>query len=94
MQYKLIAALAAALIFSPAQADIVSVNASGVLFFGIDPSGIFGGGNLTGDSFTVGITFDTSRNSMTPMTPNFGELCWGAPESTMVLSPRRLSAPH
>jgi hypothetical protein len=44
MQYKLIAALAAALICSPAQADIVSVNASGVLFFGIDPSGIFGGG--------------------------------------------------
>jgi hypothetical protein len=70
MEYKLIAALAAALICSPAQADIVSVNASGVLFFGVDPSGIFGGGvNLTGDSFTVGITFDTSHNSMTTITP-------------------------
>src|SRR5215471_7692468 len=70
MQHKLIAALAAALICSPAQADIVSINASGVLFFGVDPSGIFGSGvNLTGDSFTVGITFDTSRNSMTTITP-------------------------
>jgi hypothetical protein len=70
MQYRLIAAVAAALICTPAQADIVSVNASGVLFFGVDPSGIFGGGvNLTGDSFTVGITFDTSRNSMTTITP-------------------------
>jgi hypothetical protein len=70
MQYKLIAALAAALIYSPAQADIFSVNASGVLFFGVDPSGIFGGGvNLTGDSFTVDITFDTSRNSTTTIMP-------------------------
>jgi hypothetical protein len=62
MQYKLIAALAA-LICSPAQADIVSVNASGVLYFPVGSSGIFG------DSFTVGITFDTSRNSMTTITP-------------------------
>src|SRR5262245_29968546 len=69
MQYKLIAAVAAALVCSPAQADIVTVTASGVLFFGVDISGIFGGGNLTGDTFTASITFDTSRNSIATITP-------------------------
>jgi len=61
MQYKLIAALAAVLVCAPAQADTVTVTASGVLFFGVDPSGIFGGGiDLTGDTLTATITFDTS----------------------------------
>jgi hypothetical protein len=69
MKSKLSAALAAALVCSPAQADIVTVTASGVLFFGVDSSGIFGGGNLTGDTFTASITFDTSRNSIATITP-------------------------
>jgi hypothetical protein len=70
MQYKLIAALAAVLVCSPAQADIVTVTASGVLSFGVDPGGIFGGGiDLTGDTFTATITFDPSRNSITTITP-------------------------
>jgi len=70
MHYKLITAVAAALVCSPAQADTVSVTASGVLFFGIDPSGIFGDGvNLTGDTFAASITFDTSRNSNTTISP-------------------------
>jgi len=78
MQYKLITAVAAALVCSPAQADIVSVTASGVLFFGVDPSGIFGDGvNLTGDTFTASITFDTSRNSNTTTTPTSVSLVGG-----------------
>jgi hypothetical protein len=49
---------------------IVTVTASGVLSFGVDPGGIFGGGiDLTGDTFTATITFDTSRNSITTITP-------------------------
>jgi hypothetical protein len=78
VRYKLIAALAAVLIGTPAQADTITVTASGVLFFGEDLGGRFGDGvNLTGDTFTASITFDTSRQSSTTITPTSVSLAGG-----------------
>jgi hypothetical protein len=53
-------------LYPPAQADIEASTRAASCFFGVDEAASWAAGStFTGDSFTVDITFDTSRNSTT-----------------------------
>jgi hypothetical protein len=54
-------ALLLTLVPTAASADIVTETFTGTVS-GTDPSGLFGGGNLTGDSFTATFVFNTNLN--------------------------------
>jgi hypothetical protein len=88
MKSKLSAALVAVqgfvcAVVSPAIADIINVTVTGTVASGIDYVGIFGGGDLAGDAFTVAYTFDTSCNGCARgLGPYFDRLADGIPSNT------------